>query len=359
LEGPSPDDGSDRRAAARVGECLNGRWRLDSLIGVGGTASVYAATHRNGKRVAVKVLHDELAGDADFRRRFIDEGYVANRVHHAGTASVLDDGETPDGLVFLVMDLLEGQTLDERLRTHILPLAELLAIIAELLDVLASAHDAGVVHRDIKPGNIFITHEGTVRLLDFGIASMKTRPRATKQGVTMGTPVFMPPEQARGHWEQVDGRTDLWAVGATLFAALTGRPIHSGNTANEELLSAMTRRAPSLADVVPGMPKALVDFVDRAVAFEKIDRWPNARVMRTALRAVQSAIESPPVATASTAEGSRAVGVVRHSVWLPRASLVGRAMWVATTRSWYVLPAEPGLDASSTASTAPKREPGR
>jgi serine/threonine-protein kinase len=227
------------------------------------------------------------------------------------------------------------------------------------LDVLAAAHDAGVVHRDIKPGNIFITHEGTVRLLDFGIASLKARPRATKQGVTMGTPVFMPPEQARGHWEQVDGRTDLWAVGATLFAALTGRPIHSGNTANEELLSAMTRRAPSLADVVPGMPKALVDFVDRAVAFEKTDRWPNAIAMRTALRAVQAVIELPPVSIAPAAEAPIAVSVVRNAVWLPGSSLVRRAMWIAKTRSWYVLPAEPSSNASSAPSAVSKREPGR
>jgi serine/threonine-protein kinase len=175
----------------------------------------------------------------------------------------------------------------------------------------------------------------------------------------MGTPVFMPPEQARGHWEQVDGRTDLWAVGATLFTALTGHAIHRGNTANEELLSAMTRRAPSLADVVPGMPKSLVDFVDRAVAFEKTDRWPNARVMRTALRAVQSAMELPPVSLAPAGEGPGAVGVVRNSVWLPRATLVRHAMWIATTRSWYVLPAEPSSIASPTPSSGPKRGPER
>ena len=104
-----------RRAGERVGELLSGRWHLDSLIGVGGMASVYAATHRNGKRVAIKILHPELSTDAGVKQRFIDEGYVANQVNHPGTVSVLDDGETAEGLVFLVMDLLEGETLEETL----------------------------------------------------------------------------------------------------------------------------------------------------------------------------------------------------------------------------------------------------
>jgi serine/threonine protein kinase len=254
-------------------------------------AAVYAATHRNGKRVALKMLHTELSTNTEVRQRFVDEGYAANRVGHPGAVSVIDDDVAEDGSAFLVMDLLEGETLETRLqrRGKIWP-GELLPIIDALLDVLASAHDRGIVHRDIKPDNIFMTREGEVKLLDFGIARMiePGRPRTTQSGATMGTPAFMPPEQARGRWDQLDGRTDLWAVGATMFIQLTGRQVHQAETPNEELLLAMTTPAPSLGEVGPHLPKPLIEVVDRALAFEQDDRWPNARAMRAAIRTVQA-----------------------------------------------------------------------
>jgi eukaryotic-like serine/threonine-protein kinase len=331
LEDPSFDAEQARLAATRVGQFLRRRWHLDSLIGVGGMASVYAATHRNGKRVAIKILHPELSTDAGSRRRFVDEGYVANRVGHPGTVSVLDDGETREGLVFLVMDLLEGQTLEERLRKcPTLHPREVVALAEGLLDVLVAAHGQGIVHRDIKPANVFIMRDGTVKLLDFGIASLiePGHPRTTQSGMTMGTPEFMLPEQARGHCEQVDARTDIWAVGATMFTALTGRPVHAAGTLNEELLSAMTNRAPSLGDVVPRAPKRLVALVDRAMAFDPGKRWPTARAMQAALQEAQDELESQPPPSERTAEGPRS----------PNGSLVPRALWLARSRSWYVLP---------------------
>jgi serine/threonine protein kinase len=356
------DDDLLRRSAAHVGELVSERWRLDSLIGVGGMASVYAATHRNGKRVAIKMLHPELSTDAGVRQRFIDEGYVANRVKSPGTVSVLDDGETEDGLVFLVMDLLEGQTLDERLRKrHTLHPREVVAIAEGLLNVLAAAHDEGIVHRDIKPANIFITHDGSVRLLDFGIARLTApgQARTTQWGVMMGTPAFMPPEQARGHWEQVDGRTDLWAVGATMFMALSGHPVHAAATANEELLSAMTRKAPSLGDVVPGTPRRLVELIDRALAFDPGERWPDARVMQAALRAVQLELESQPPRMASTSERPDAIAVATQAVGRPKVSLVPRGMWIAKTRSWCFSPMESVSDTPSDTSSTLRNLPQR
>jgi eukaryotic-like serine/threonine-protein kinase len=304
-------------------------------------AAVYAATHRNGKRVAIKILHPDLSTCAGVKERFIEEGYIANRIKHEGTASVFDDGETPDGVAFLVMELLEGQTLEERLQTQrTIPAREVLAIVGALLDVLAAAHDEGIVHRDIKPDNIFITHSGTVRLLDFGIARWNgaERLRTTQAGVTMGTPAFMPPEQARGHWEQVDGRTDVWAVGATMFTALTGRLVHGAETANEELLSAMTKRAPSLGDITPDAPQVLINLVDRALAFAPTKRWPDVRAMQVALRAAQFAIEPQPVRLAHTNDAARAVRIVGDADWSPKVSLIPQAMWIAKTRSWLILP---------------------
>jgi serine/threonine protein kinase len=303
---PLADDERVQRALGRIGQVVRGRWHLDALLGVGGTAAVYAATHRNGKRVALKVLHPELSGSSEMRQRFIDEGYVANSIGHPGAVSVIDDDVTEEGDVFLIMDLLEGETLDQIIaRAGSLPAMRVLTIAAAVLDILAAAHGQGIVHRDVKPDNIFITQKHEVKLLDFGIAQM-TAPRRghnTGTGGPLGTPAFMPPEQARGQWDDIDGRTDLWAVGATMFYLLTGRDVHQGDTVNEELLSAMTKKAPSLAKFAPHLPQPLVDLVDRALAFEREDRWPTAREMQTTVRKVQGLVASESMASPSKESG--------------------------------------------------------
>jgi serine/threonine protein kinase len=277
-----------RRAFLRVDQLVRERWHLDAVLGVGGTAAVYAATHRNGKRVALKILHPELSAIPEIRQRFIDEGYAANRVGHPGAVSVIDDDVTDEGDVFLIMDLLDGETVDQAVGEGWLLPDRVLTIADAILDVLAAAHDQGIVHRDVKPDNIFITRDGTIRLLDFGIArmTMPGRTDTTDSGATLGTPAFMPPEQARGQWDQVDGRTDLWAVGATMFFLLTGHDVHEGATVTEELLAAMTKRAPSLGALASHLPQALIDLVDRALAFEQTDRWSSAREMQAAVRSV-------------------------------------------------------------------------
>jgi serine/threonine-protein kinase len=292
---PSIADEQTRRAQMRVGQLVRGRWKLDTLLGVGGMAAVYAATHRNGKRVALKMLHHELSTNTEVRQRFVDEGYAANRVGHPGAVSVIDDDIAEDGAAFLVMDLLEGETVETRLhrRGKLWP-GEVLPITDALLDVLAAAHDKGIVHRDIKPDNVFITREGKVKLLDFGIARMiePGRPRTTQSGATMGTPAFMPPEQARGRWDQLDGRTDLWAVGATMYIQLTGHQVREADTPNEELLLAMTTPAPSISVMRPDLPRPLIELIDKALAFEQDERWPDARTMQAAVQAVQGMLGS-------------------------------------------------------------------
>jgi eukaryotic-like serine/threonine-protein kinase len=284
------------RAHNRVGTVLRGKWRLDRLLGVGGMAAVYSATHRNGARAAIKVLHSELSVRKDVRARFLREGYAANSVDHPGVVRVLDDDTSEDGAVFLVMDLLEGETLEARSirKGGRLPVPEVLSLGDQVLDVLIAAHARGVIHRDLKPENLFLTNEGRIKVLDFGIARVRelsSQSNATKSGAIMGTPAFMAPEQARGLWDEVDERTDLWAVGATLYALASGQLVHTGRTGNEQLLSAMTNAAPSLAEVLPFAPKPFVDLVDRAVAFKREDRWPDAASMQTALRAAYHVIE--------------------------------------------------------------------
>jgi serine/threonine protein kinase len=290
-----------QRAKARVGEVLRGKWRLDHLLGVGGMASVYAATHRNGKRGAVKMLHLEWIHDEDASGRFLREGYAANTVNHPGVVSVLDDDVAEDGSVFLVMELLEGETVDGRAKSRPgqrLEVPEVIAIADFLLDVLASAHDEGIVHRDIKPANLFVTPQGQLKVLDFGIARLREMSgnsgKMTQTGNAIGTPAFMAREQARGYWSQVDARTDLWAVGATMFTLLTGRQVHQAETVQTLMLAAMTKPAPRICSVVPTLPTMLGSIIDRALAFEQADRWPDARTMQRALRELPGSLAPEP-----------------------------------------------------------------
>ncbi|WP_394844445.1 serine/threonine protein kinase [Pendulispora brunnea] len=276
------------RSKARVGSVLRDKWRLDSLLGVGGSAAVYAATHRNGKRGAIKLLHPELSVQTDFVTRFLREGYVANKIEHPGAVSILDDDHTEDGTAFLVMELLEGYTLERRLRKQsAFPVYDALKIVEDLLDIVSAAHDKGIIHRDLKPANIFVTKKGEVKVLDFGIARLGEAHHlsgSTQMGMPLGTPAFMPPEQARGRWGEVDVRTDLWAVGATLWALLSGQRPRRAETANEELLLAMTEPLPPIGSVAPHVSLEACKLVDRAVAFDMSARWPNARTMQQALR---------------------------------------------------------------------------
>jgi serine/threonine protein kinase len=287
------------RALSRIGQTLRGKWRLDRLLGMGGMACVYEGTHRNGMRGAVKVLHPDLSHDKLTRSRFLREGYVANQVAHPGVVKVLDDDVTEDGSVFLVMELLEGETVGSiaaarpgrRLAT-----SEALDIADQLLDVLATAHDKGIVHRDIKPDNLFWTREQRLKVLDFGIARVCDPPPgatdATKTGTVFGTPSFMPPEQALGEMNAINGQSDVFSVGATLFMLLSGARAREGDTANKQLLAAMTKPPPPLTSVMADCPPALAAIVDRALAFEQKDRFADARSMQESVRAFAKSFQA-------------------------------------------------------------------
>ncbi|MFO0755076.1 MAG: serine/threonine-protein kinase [Byssovorax sp.] len=278
------------RAEARIGTVLRGKWRVDAVLGGGGMATVFRATHRNGLPVAVKILHPELSFNDEARRRFVNEGYASNRIGHEGVVKVLDDDIDDDGCAFLVMELLDGESLEQRRERcgGTLPAVEVLKAADAILDVLASAHDKGVIHRDLKPENLFLTRDGRLKVLDFGLARLQELSgdaRLTAEGAgIMGTPSFLPPEQARGRWEDIDGRTDLWALGATMLTLLTGRFVHDGGTINELLAAAMTRPAPPLRALWPDAPAEVAAIVDRALLADRAARFPNAAAMREAVR---------------------------------------------------------------------------
>ena len=276
------------QARARVGDVLKGKWKLDRVIGIGGMGAVYAATHRNGRRCAIKVLLPLHGADRKTVQRFLKEGYVANEIGHPDTVEIHDDDFTDDGLPFLVMELLDGESLTERLEAppHRLDEREAVRIAVDLLDVLEAAHLRGIVHRDVKPDNVFVLTTGKVKLLDFGIARLRTMTAAgatTASGALLGTPSFMAPEQARGRIDEIDARSDVFGVGATLFAALSGQAVRDADTVNEILLHAMTQPARPLAEVAPEISSGLAAIVDRALAFSREGRWASAAAMRDTL----------------------------------------------------------------------------
>jgi eukaryotic-like serine/threonine-protein kinase len=286
---PAESRDESQSAKARVGQVLNGKWQVDRLLDTGGMGAVYVATHRNGRRAAIKVLHARFARDPEVRKRFLREGYVANKLDHPGAVAILDDDIAEDGSPYLVMELLDGESLSAILdRTGgKIPVSEVLAIAGQVLGVLQVAHKAGIVHRDLKPANIFVTRGGHAKLLDFGLARVRDGTLSlipTAQGIVMGTAGYMPPEQARGKSDMVDARSDLFALGAVMFKALTGRRVHEKATAFDTTMASMTDRAPSLASVMPGARPRLVTAVDRALAFEREGRWQTAAEMFEALR---------------------------------------------------------------------------
>lgn len=304
-----------RAPAIRIGTSL-GKYRLVRVLGEGGMATVYEASHRNGHRVALKVLRPALSVDADVRARFLREGYAANRVDHAGAPRIHDDDVTPDGLAFLVMDLFQGSTLEALAAGAggTLPVEAVLAVGYHLCDVLGAAHDAGVVHRDVKPANVFVCTSGELKVLDFGIARVvdPTSGSATATGRMLGTPAFMSPEQAYGRRAEIDAKSDLWAAGATIFAVLTGRSVHEASSAEETLVKAATETAPAVTAVMPEVPSVLARVVDRSLARDKADRFEDARAMRQAFHAAYLELFGRPVP--DTIEVGRAAGAAVATV---------------------------------------------
>jgi serine/threonine-protein kinase len=286
----------EKQAQARVGCVLDDKWTLERLLGVGGMAAVYAGRHRNGARAAVKVLHPDLSRHKEVRERFLREGYAANQVEHVGAVKVLDDDVVvagpESGTAYLVMELLEGESLQDRLERPP-PMSELefLGIAGSVLEVLEAAHARGVVHRDLKPENLFLVSDETaqaagsrVKVLDFGLARLLQGQAITSYGLALGTPSFMSPEQAGGRIDQIDGRTDLFALAATGFRICTGRRIHEAPNAVELVRKMSTTAAPRVRSVRADVSEACARVIDRALEFRREDRYENAAAMREDVR---------------------------------------------------------------------------
>ena len=269
----------------RIGAVVDD-WLLIRLLGVGGMSAVYGAVGPHYEQVAVKVVARRGASQDTLRREAENEASLARAVTHPGLVGVHSVGSCADGSAYLVMDLLEGETLEERKFWHGGAIAHpaALPIFDDLLDVVAAVHDCGIVHHDIKPGNVFLTRHGRLKLVDFGLARTGREPCWPRGW--FGTPGFVAPEQARGEVTQCDRRADVWSLGATMFTVLSGESVHAADTHEGEVVLAAMRPARSLRTVAREVPLALVEVVDRALAFDPKDRWTDARAMLAALRSV-------------------------------------------------------------------------
>ncbi len=270
------------------------------MLGAGATATVYAARDASGQRVALKLLSEEMSTRPDIRERFEREGQAAQTIPHTGVVQVLEHGGSDPHNAYLAMELLEGETLAERVtREGFIPADDLLRIVDQVLDVLIVAHAQGVVHRDLKPGNLFLTTAGGVKVLDFGIArvtELGSKRAGTHLGVTLGTAAYMAPEQAQGRNAEVDGRSDLFSVGAMMFRLVTGRRVHECETEAQLLAAMATQPAPKVATVAPNVPTGIASIIDVALSFSKDARYWEARAMQNDVRAVLAG-RSPQNAT--------------------------------------------------------------
>ncbi|MBS2014870.1 MAG: serine/threonine protein kinase [Deltaproteobacteria bacterium] len=267
----------------RIGTVIAGTWRLVARLGSGGMATVYAARHeRNGAKVAVKILHPQIAEHEESARRFLREGHLANEVGHPDVPRTFDDGVTDDGCPFLVMELLEGQTLESWLTARRAPLAvdEACAKLRRLLDILATAHDRGIAHRDVTPLNVFLTSDGAMKLLDFGLA-FDTRASEEITGVGWGTPRAMAPEQITGE-APCDVRVDVWAAGTLFCRLVTGLDLFEVKTITE-LMGVHENAQDAVAGLAPAVPAPILRVIARALAYDPRSRWANAREMARAL----------------------------------------------------------------------------
>jgi len=302
-------------AAQRIGTSI-GSWRLERLLGVGGMGSVFVGRREDGATAALKLLHPQLATYDEVRQRFLREGPIGSALGAIGPLcqglpQVFESGIAEDGTAYLCMELLEGESLATLLsREGRLAAGQAIWVAQQVLEVLVIAHAHDIVHRDIKPDNLLLLRAGGLKVLDFGVAKVlaalpdgsvlpeKTR---TKTGAIIGSPLYMAPEQAIGKVREIDGRTDLYGLGATLFHTLAGRPIHAGLGDAALLIAAATRQAVPLESLAPELPAALCAVVNRSVALEKVRRYPDAATMRADVVAVRQG-KPPPYVTA-IAEG--------------------------------------------------------
>jgi serine/threonine-protein kinase len=264
----------------RVGETVGGAWTIESVIGSGATSVVHRARHPSGQRVAMKILLRACVSDHEVRERFVRESDMLRRVRHPNVVQAIGAANTDDGVPVLMMELLEGRTLAELVRREPITILRAVDVAVAVLRALAACHERGVIHRDVKPTNVFVTHEGRIKLVDFGVARLSGRGE-TQRRLAIGTLAFMSPEQARGDAQGVTA--DVYGVGAMLYSLLTGEAPRRG----EKDLGRIGREGVvPLTLSAPALPRSLAAVVDRAMSWDGSERWQSARAFEDALQAI-------------------------------------------------------------------------
>lgn len=303
-----------------VGSIIAGKFRIERVIGRGAMGIVVQATDLTlGRHVAVKLILPQWAGDAQLRGRFIREAHAMTRLHTEHVAQVLEVGELEDGMLFMAMEYLEGQSLDAMISSAgPLPVPDAVDLILEALAAVAEAHDLGFVHRDIKPSNLFLTARNgrppILKVLDFGIVKDTTsQTKLTVSGTLPGTPAYMAPEQVACEYDLIDARVDVWAIGVTLYELLTGELPFNGPL--EVMLARIRMEAPPrLRARRPDVAPELEAIVARCLSKHPADRFANAGELAAALADLRTRglvrtgfrAERQPVETAgSIARGAR------------------------------------------------------
>jgi eukaryotic-like serine/threonine-protein kinase len=277
------------------GTLVAGKYQLEALLGEGGMGAVYRARHvLMDKPVALKWLRPELCSNAEARERLVREARSVARVRHPNVVQVYDV-DSFEGSLFMVMELLEGQTFADLVASETLSAPRLIELLTGAMEGLAAAHERGIVHRDIKPENIFIVRderhpEGLAKLLDFGISKLDERssgnPRLTQTGLSIGTPLYMSVEQLT-RTEEVDQRSDIYSFGVVLYHALSGTLPFDGETFAGVVLSIATTRPVPLKRLRPELPLALDRIVTKAMARHPRDRYATVKELIAALRSLQ------------------------------------------------------------------------
>jgi serine/threonine-protein kinase len=286
-----------------VGRTLAGRYRVLSLLGAGGMGRVYLAEDAElGRRVALKFLPEHLTHDEEQARRFRQEARAASALNHPNIITVYGV-EEGGGSSVIASEYIEGETLRERISRGALAPAEALDIAAQIASALRAAHEAGIVHRDVKPENVMLRPDGYVKVLDFGIAKLAPRQTnaaeenghntstvRTTPGLIMGTDRYMSPEQARG--QEVDARADVWSLGCVLYEMLAGVPPFTGETASDVVAAVLKTEPAPLPQVVTGTPGELQRIVGKCLEKDREGRYPSAEELFTDLRRLQKRLEA-------------------------------------------------------------------
>jgi eukaryotic-like serine/threonine-protein kinase len=302
--------GEDLPARLPIGTVLSG-YRIERMLGKGAMGVVYGATHPViGKRVAIKVLRGELCSNPAAVQRFVGEARAVNAIGHPNIIDIFDLGELPDGRQYLVMELLEGETLRARIKRGKLDVAEAASIIASVASALRAAHAKGIVHRDIKPDNIFLPEQRRdIKLLDFGLAKLTLDLGAkTQTGAVIGTPRYMSPEQARG--KDVDQRADIYALGAMAFELLANRIPFERSSTFDLLMAHVNEPVPALHPLAPHAPVELCQLVEAMLAKSPDDR-PTLDAIRRVIKRVRTQLPGgldrtdPPLTSSSVVTAPR------------------------------------------------------